>query len=191
MAETGTDTFSAFSAYGHGDQLQRSWTSSLLASSSIYVLVGLLIAALSATKTIVERKKAVEVKFVEKVVKEPPPPGAEDRAGPAASGRAPGAGRPAGHEGAEARQAAAAPEAARRAEGDADERAEGGRTRARTRHRGVRRSHKGDPAGMEGGMAARSRAPSRCRGRRPAGSAEANDKPAYPQERARTAAKAR
>ena len=46
MAETGTDTFSAFSAYGQGDRLQRSWTSSLLASSTIYIVVGVLIVPL-------------------------------------------------------------------------------------------------------------------------------------------------
>jgi periplasmic protein TonB len=74
MSDTSTETFNAFGAYGRSSGPQRSWLSSLMASSAIYVGVILLIAALSATKTIIEKTKPVELKFVEKVVKEPPPP---------------------------------------------------------------------------------------------------------------------
>ncbi|MCW5889674.1 MAG: energy transducer TonB [bacterium] len=69
------DTFSAFSGYGGSEQEQRNWLRSFAASSVVYVAVGVLIAVLS-TKTIIEQQKPVELKFVEKVVKEPPPPAA-------------------------------------------------------------------------------------------------------------------
>jgi protein TonB len=77
MKQDGTTTHDEFSAFGSfvgGERLQRSWLSSLAASSTIYVAVIALLVAISATKTIVEKKKAVELTFVEKVMKEPPPP---------------------------------------------------------------------------------------------------------------------
>lgn len=74
MSDTSETTFTTFGAYGSRPGTQRSWLSSLMASSAIYVGVIALIAALSATKTIIEKTKPVELKFVEKVVKEPPPP---------------------------------------------------------------------------------------------------------------------
>jgi protein TonB len=66
------DDESPFGSYGHGFTTQGSWASSLAASSTIYVLLGLLLASGMATKTYIERKKPVAVKFVEKVVKPPP-----------------------------------------------------------------------------------------------------------------------
>lgn len=63
-----------FGAYGHGFETRRSWLSSLAASSGVYLALGLLAASITATTTIIERKKPVEVKFVEKTVKPPPPP---------------------------------------------------------------------------------------------------------------------
>ncbi len=77
MSSSGTETFdNAFSAYGPGNKAQRSWLSSVLASSAIYIGLAFLVAALSATKAIVQQKAPVELKFVEKIVKapEPPPP---------------------------------------------------------------------------------------------------------------------
>jgi len=67
-----------FGSYGADLDTGRSWFSSLLASSGIYLLLGLLVASGMATKTIIERKRPVPVKFVEKVVRPaapvPPPP---------------------------------------------------------------------------------------------------------------------
>jgi len=77
MADDGTtthDDLSAFGSFVGGDRLQRSWLSSLAASSTIYVAVIALLVAVSATKTIVEKQQPVELTFVEKVMKEPPPP---------------------------------------------------------------------------------------------------------------------
>ncbi|HEV7731622.1 MAG TPA: TonB family protein [Candidatus Binatia bacterium] len=75
MSDTSSETtFTTFGAYGPSATPQRSWISSLMASSAIYIGVILLIVALSATKTIIEKTRPVELKFVEKVVKEPPPP---------------------------------------------------------------------------------------------------------------------
>jgi outer membrane biosynthesis protein TonB len=71
MADTTSDN--PFGSYGQGLDTGRSWFSSLIASSGIYLLLGLLIASGMATKTIIERKKPVPVKFVEKVVRPPAP----------------------------------------------------------------------------------------------------------------------
>jgi TonB family protein len=69
---------SPFGAYGHEMRTGGSWGSSLVASSTIYVLMGLVLASGVATKQYIERKKPVQVKFVEKVAKPrpvaPPPP---------------------------------------------------------------------------------------------------------------------
>jgi periplasmic protein TonB len=74
MSDTSETTFTTFGAYGPRTDTQRSWLSSLMASSAIYLGVIALVAALSATRTIIEKTKPVELKFIEKVVKEPPPP---------------------------------------------------------------------------------------------------------------------
>ena len=72
------DDESPFGSYGHDFKTSGSWGSSLVASSTIYVLVGIVLASGMATKTYIERKKPVPVKFVEKVAKPrplaPPPP---------------------------------------------------------------------------------------------------------------------
>lgn len=69
---------SPFGSYGHDFKTSGSWGSSLVASSAIYVLIGIVLASGVATKTYMERKKPVQVKFVEKVAKTrpvaPPPP---------------------------------------------------------------------------------------------------------------------
>ena len=66
------DDESPFGSYGHDFKTSGSWGSSLVASSTIYVLVGIVLASGMATKTYIERKKPVPVKFVEKVVKPRP-----------------------------------------------------------------------------------------------------------------------
>lgn len=66
-----------FGSYGHEFTSGGSWGSSIAASSTIYVLIGLLVASGMATKTFIARKKPVEVKFVERVAPAPvpaPPP---------------------------------------------------------------------------------------------------------------------
>jgi protein TonB len=62
-----------FGSYGTDLDTGRSWFSSLIASSGIYLLLGLLVASGMATKTMIERKRPVPVKFVEKVVRPPAP----------------------------------------------------------------------------------------------------------------------
>lgn len=70
MSEKG---YQAFSHFGHTDaETSRSWLSSLAASSVIYIAVGLLVLSIPVTRHIVERKQ-VQIKFVEKVIKAPPP----------------------------------------------------------------------------------------------------------------------
>jgi protein TonB len=59
---------SAFGSYGHEFKGGASWGSSIAASSTIYVLLGLLLASGMATKSYIDRKKPVSVKFVEKKV---------------------------------------------------------------------------------------------------------------------------
>lgn len=67
------ESFSTFGSYGGSGVERGNWMSSLAASSALYVVGGLIIAALS-TRTIIEKTKPVELTFVEKVVQEPPPP---------------------------------------------------------------------------------------------------------------------
>ena len=62
-----------FGSYGHEFKSGGSWGSSIAASGTIYVLLGILLASGMATKSYIERKKPVEVKFVEKVAPPPPP----------------------------------------------------------------------------------------------------------------------
>ena len=72
------ESFRAFGSYGHTEaETSRSWFSSLAASSVIYVGIALLVLSIPVTQRIVEKRKEVEIKFVEKVVKpspSPPPP---------------------------------------------------------------------------------------------------------------------
>jgi periplasmic protein TonB len=69
------ESFRAFGSYGHTEaETSRSWFSSLAASSVIYVAIALGVLSIPVTQRIVERRKEVEIKFVEKVVKPPPPP---------------------------------------------------------------------------------------------------------------------
>src|SRR4029453_2988445 len=69
------EPFRAFGSYGHTEaETSRSWFSSLAASSVIYVAIALGVLSIPVTQRIVERRKEVEIKFVEKVVKPPPPP---------------------------------------------------------------------------------------------------------------------
>jgi TonB family protein len=63
-----------FGSYGHEFKSGGSWGSSLAASSTIYVLLGILLASGMATKSYIERKKPVEVKFVQKVAPPAPAP---------------------------------------------------------------------------------------------------------------------
>jgi len=68
------DTAFIFGAYGGGEPSSRQWATSFLASSAIFAgLVLAMVSVGSATKHLVE-KRAVDVTFVEKVVREPPPP---------------------------------------------------------------------------------------------------------------------
>lgn len=71
---TDVEVSNPFGSYGRGVETQRSWLSSLLASSGVYLLIGIVLASGVATQRIIERKKPVQVKFVEKVVKPVPPP---------------------------------------------------------------------------------------------------------------------
>jgi protein TonB len=69
MAE---EAFGSFTHYGESAE-KSSWASSLLASSVIYVVIGLLVLSIPVTKHIVEQRRPVQLKFVERVVKTPPP----------------------------------------------------------------------------------------------------------------------
>lgn len=68
-------TFTNLGYYGGGDRGGRSWGAAVLASSTIYLAVGVAILMVgTATKTMLQEKD-VDVTFVEKVVQpEPPPP---------------------------------------------------------------------------------------------------------------------
>jgi len=66
------EAFGSFTHYGESAE-KSSWFSSLLASSAIYVILGLLVLSIPVTKHIVETRRPVQVKFVQRVVKAPPP----------------------------------------------------------------------------------------------------------------------
>jgi periplasmic protein TonB len=66
------EAFGSFTHYGESAE-QSSWASSLAASSAIYVVIGLLALSIPVTKHIVDQRKPVELKFVERVVKPPAP----------------------------------------------------------------------------------------------------------------------
>ncbi len=66
------EAFGSFTHYGESAD-KGSWFSSLAASSVIYVVIGLLVLSIPVTKRIVEKRKPVQIKFVERVPKTPPP----------------------------------------------------------------------------------------------------------------------
>jgi protein TonB len=66
------EAFGSFTHYGESEE-KSSWLGSLAASSAIYVLIGLLVLSIPVTQHVIERAKPVEVKFVEKVLRTPPP----------------------------------------------------------------------------------------------------------------------
>src|SRR4026207_2483783 len=61
-------------SYGHEFKSSASWGSSIAASSTIYVLLGLLLASGLATKSYINRKKPVAVKCVKKTAPPTPAP---------------------------------------------------------------------------------------------------------------------
>jgi protein TonB len=61
------EAFGSFTHYGESSD-KGSWLSSLAASAGIYVVLGLLVLSIPVTKHIVEQRRPVEVKFVERVV---------------------------------------------------------------------------------------------------------------------------
>jgi protein TonB len=63
----------AFGAYGRGSGAARSWIPSVLASSGIYIGIAILVVIFGSTAKKMARLAAVEVKFVEKVMAPPPP----------------------------------------------------------------------------------------------------------------------
>src|SRR5262245_65928681 len=63
--------FGSFAHYGESAD-KGSWLSSLAASSFIYVLIGLVVLSIPVTQHVIEKRKPVELKFVERVVKPPP-----------------------------------------------------------------------------------------------------------------------
>ena len=66
------EAFGSFTHYGESSE-KGSWLSSLVASSAIYVVIGLVVLSIPVTKRIVETRRPVRVTFVERVVKAPPP----------------------------------------------------------------------------------------------------------------------
>ena len=72
MSTTNHEEFRAFGAYGAAQRRSGSWYSSLAASSVIYIVIGLLVLSIPVTKHIIQ-SKPIQLTFVEKVVKAPPP----------------------------------------------------------------------------------------------------------------------
>jgi protein TonB len=65
----------AFDAYARRDEHgSRDWVTSFAASSAIYVALAIAVIAIGSTAKKVAKLAAVQVKFVEKIVNEPPPP---------------------------------------------------------------------------------------------------------------------
>src|SRR6266436_3236700 len=64
---------SVFGSYVRDASSPRDWATSFLASSAIYVGLAIAIITLGSAAKKVVRQAAVEVKFVEKIVNEPPP----------------------------------------------------------------------------------------------------------------------
>jgi protein TonB len=63
-----------FGCYGRQQTGPREWTASFAASATIYVALAVLAVTLGSAAKKVAKAVAVDVKFVEKVVNEPPPP---------------------------------------------------------------------------------------------------------------------
>jgi protein TonB len=68
------DSSAVFGCYGRQTAAPRDWATSFLASTGIYVALVLLAVTLGSAAKKVVRAVAVDVKFVEKIVNEPPPP---------------------------------------------------------------------------------------------------------------------
>jgi len=68
-----SQTSSAFQAYSGVGLSERRWGPSLLTSSAVYLAIGLVAMVLGGKQAMQAAKKAVEVTFVQTVVKEPPP----------------------------------------------------------------------------------------------------------------------
>jgi len=66
--------YPAFGSYLRDRVTPRDWRASFLASSAIYGMLAVLVVMLGSTARKVASKLAVDVKFVERVVNEPPPP---------------------------------------------------------------------------------------------------------------------
>lgn len=67
-------TFGSFGSYGGDDPGRRSWVTAFFASSTIYVAIGVAIVLLGSVTKKAVIDKQVDVTFVEKVIKEAPPP---------------------------------------------------------------------------------------------------------------------
>jgi periplasmic protein TonB len=63
-----------FGAWANTGATTRQWKTSLAASSMLYALLALVVLLVGSATQKVIREKAVDLKFVEKVVQEPPPP---------------------------------------------------------------------------------------------------------------------
>src|SRR5262252_3634619 len=64
----------AFGSYGSSSDGERRWATSLLTSTAIYAAMLLLLTMLGGKQIAQVVKKVVDVKFVEKIAIEPPPP---------------------------------------------------------------------------------------------------------------------
>jgi len=173
---TGFPTFGAYT--GRGEPPRR-WIASFTASTAIYVGLGILLLVVgSATKQLVQ-KKPVDLKFVEKVALEPPPPPVEIKA------EAPPAAAPVIRPDQKIRkldkppppkQLVAPKEMPNNVPQEADPSQDKGIA--------VYGEGKGDPAGLEGGTAGLNAATAMALpdDADPPLPADANPKPAYPQE---------
>jgi protein TonB len=68
------DSSGVFGCYGRQEAGPRDWAASFLASTAIYVGLAIVAVTLGSAAKKVVRAVAVDVKFVEKIVNEPPPP---------------------------------------------------------------------------------------------------------------------
>jgi len=67
-------TWRPFAAYAGSATPPRQWAASFTASSATFIVLGILVVILGSQTTRIVREKAVALTFVEKVVQEPPPP---------------------------------------------------------------------------------------------------------------------
>lgn len=152
----GTTTFGGFGAYGGHDPGHGGWITAFFASSAIYVAIGAAVVVLGTVTKKVVLDKQVDVTFVEKIIKEaPPPPPPPPKAMAEVKPQAPAAAAPVVRPDQKIRKLDAPPkpkemvapkempkEAAREADPSED--------------KGVAvygEPGKGDPAGLEGGVA--------------------------------------